>query len=318
MVEFAKQDWLAQHRTQSKGWLKRALYLFLRPLFSRYYSGFLSGECLERYRPRWVLGSRGMPLETRRRWGVGYLPDLPGATLLVQGTGTGWDVLSWARLRPRRIIATDMFPFEESWQEIAAYCWNRYRVPVEFRSAPLEDHGFLDSGSVQFIGSDAVYEHCRDLPRVMRESWRLLSPGGYLYASYGPLYCCAGGDHFSGRGGLENSYNHLRLDQGAYRRYLEAHRAPVEDFQDGVRYQELDLFSRLTTGEYLATYREAGLVVKELILELSHQALAYQKRFPREFREIAQTNAGRCTPDDLLIKAHLVILQKPGGPRQPC
>jgi len=315
MVEFATQDWLAQHRRQSKGRLKRAIYFFLRPLLSRRYSRCLSPETLEKYRPRWVLGSRGMPLETRRRWGARYLPNLREATLLVQGTGTGWDVISWARLRPGRIIATDMFSFEESWREIARYCRDRHRVPVEFGTAPLEDHGFLDSGSVDLIVSDAVYEHCRDLPRVMRESHRLLRPGGSLYASYGPLYYCAGGDHFSGRGGLEHAYNHLRLDQTAYRRYLEAHRGEVEDFQDGVRYQELDLFSRLSTGEYLAIYREAGLVVKELILEVSEQALEFKKRFPGEFRALVEAQAGRCGADDLLIKVHLLILQKPEGPR---
>ena len=145
----------------------------------------------------------------------------------------------------------------------------------------------------------------------MRESHRLVRPGGFLYASYGPLYFCAGGDHFSGRGGLEHSYNHLRLEPGAYRAYLEGHRVAVEDFQDGVRYLELDLFSGLTTREYLACYRETGFVVRDLILELSHQALAFKKRFPGEFREIAESNAGRCAPDDLLIKAHLLILRKP-------
>ncbi len=317
-MEFARQDWQAQHRRQSKGRLKRAAYFFLRPLYSWRYSGFLAPETLEAYRPRWVLGSRGMPLETRRRWGARHLRDLRQATLLVQGTGTGWDVLSWARLKPRRIIATDLFPFEESWRQIAAHCWRRYRVPVEFRAAPLEDHDFLDSGSIDFIASDAVYEHCRDLPRVMRESRRLLRPGGFLYASYGPLYFCAGGDHFSGRGGLEHSYNHLRLDPAAYQAYLEAHRGVVEDFQNGVRYLDLDLFSRLATREYLACYREAGFVVRDLILELSRQALAFKKRFPGEFREIWAAQAGRCAPDDLLIKAHLLILQKPAEDREPC
>ncbi len=317
-MEFARQDWQAQHRRQSKGRLKRAAYFFLRPLYSWRYSGFLAPETLEAYRPRWVLGPRGMPLETRRRWGARHLRDLRQATLLVQGTGTGWDVLSWARLKPRRIIATDLFPFEESWRQIAAHCWRRYRVPVEFRVAPLEDHDFLDSGSIDFIASDAVYEHCRDLPRVMRESRRLLRPGGFLYASYGPLYFCAGGDHFSGRGGLGHSYNHLRLDPAAYQAYLEAHRGVVEDFQNGVRYLDLDLFSRLATREYLACYREAGFVVRDLILELSRQALAFKKRFPGEFREIWAAQAGRCAPDDLLIKAHLLILQKPAEDREPC
>ena len=315
MVKFAKQDWLSQHRRQSRGWLKRGLYFLLRPWLSRRYSRCLSPETIARVQPRWVLGPRGLPLESRRRWGAKYLRNLREATLLVQGTGTGWDVISWARLRPRRIIATDLFSFEDSWQEIARYCHQHYRVPVEFRTAALEDHSFLDSGSIDLIGSDAVYEHCRDLPRVMRESQRLLRPGGSLYASYGPLYFCAGGDHFSGRGGLEHSYNHLRLEPEAYRQYLEAQRAALEDFQDGVRYLDLDLFSRLTTGEYLEIYREAGLVVKELILEVSDQALAYKQQFPQEFQEILGKYAGRITRDDCLIKAHLLILQKPEGPR---
>jgi hypothetical protein len=61
-----------------------------------------------------------MPLESRRRWGTQYLRNIRDAIMLVQGTGTGWDVISWARLRPRKIIATDMFPFEDSWGEIAS------------------------------------------------------------------------------------------------------------------------------------------------------------------------------------------------------
>lgn len=307
--------WLTKHRLMSKGRWKQTLYFCLRPLLSRRYSRLLAPETLEKHRPRWVLGARGMPLETRRRWGAKYLADLGQATLLVQGTGTGWDVISWARLRPRRIIATDLFPFEEAWREITRYCLERYRVPVEFRTAPLEDHGFLDSGSIDLIASDAVYEHCRDLPQVIRESLRLLRPGGCLYASYGPLYFCAGGDHVSGQGGLEHGYNHLRLNQVAYQRYVEEHRPAVEATFGGVPYLEMDLFSRLTTAEYLTIYREAGLVVKELILEVSQQALDYKKQFPREFQEILEKYAGRLIPDDCLIKAHLLILQKPEGPR---
>jgi SAM-dependent methyltransferase len=256
-----------------------------------------------------------MPLETRRRWAAGYLDNIRAATLLVQGTGSGWDVISWAQLRPRRIIATDMFAFAESWQEISKHCFDRFRVPVEFRAAPLEDLGFLDSGSVHLIASDAVYEHCRDLPRVMRESYRLLRPGGWLYASYGPLYFCAGGDHFSGQDGLEQAYHHLRLDERAYRHYLEEHRAAAERHFGGVPYLDLDLFSRLTTGEYLNIYRETGFTVKALILELSLQALEYKQRFLREFQELVAQYAGRLGPDDLVIKAHLLLLQKPAGPR---
>ena len=43
-----------------------------------------------------------MPLETRRRWGTKYLQNIRDSIVLVQGTGTGWDVISWAKLRPRQ------------------------------------------------------------------------------------------------------------------------------------------------------------------------------------------------------------------------
>ena len=90
------------------------------------------------------------------------------------------------KLRPGKIIATDMFPFEDSWAEITRYCYDRYNVVVDFRVAAIEAVSFLESNSVDLIASDAVYEHCRDLPGVMQESFRILKPGGCIYASYGP------------------------------------------------------------------------------------------------------------------------------------
>jgi len=230
--------------------------------------------------------------------------------VLVQGTGTGWDVISWAKLRPRRIIATDMFPFEDSWEDIARYCYDHYRVAVDFRVSAIEDVSFLDGDSVDLIASDAVYEHCRDLPGVMEESFRILKPGGCIYASYGPLYYSAGGDHFSGRGGLMTGFNHLLLDPGAYQRYLEAHREEIEDFQGGARYIELNLFSYLTTRQYIEIYRKAHFVVKELILEISQDALQFRKIYPDKFEFLVNKYKDRCGLDDLLIKAHLIILQK--------
>jgi len=251
-----------------------------------------------------------MPLESRRRWGSKYLRHIRDSILLVQGTGTGWDVISWAKLRPRKIIATDMFPFEDSWAEITRYCYDRYNVVVDFRVAAIEAVSFLESNSVDLIASDAVYEHCRDLPGVMQESFRILKPGGCIYASYGPLYFCAGGDHFSGRGGLETCFNHLLLNSEAYKRYLEAHQAEIEDFQAGARYIELNLFSYLTTRQYINIYREAHFVVKEIILEISQDALRFKKIYPDKFDIIVNKHKDRCGPDDLLIKTNLIILQK--------
>jgi SAM-dependent methyltransferase len=231
--------------------------------------------------------------------------------VLVQGTGTGWDAASWAALRPAKVIATDLFSFAESWEEIARFCRDEFGVPVEFRQAPLEDHAFLADGAVDLCASDAVFEHCTDLAAVLAESRRLLRPRGTIYATYGPMWYAPGGDHFSGRDGLAAVYNHVALEPDAYKAYFDTQRRAEESFQSGGRYVELDLFSKLTTREYVAAYDAAGLKRDALIVELSPDALAFRKRWPDRFADILARNAPRCTTDDLIVKANFVRLRKP-------
>lgn len=308
-TEFTKADWRASLASQEKPWWKDAAYSVLRPVLSANARRRLSPAFLAEIRPDAVFFTRGTPSSWRRRWGAARV-TLGEATVLVQGTGVGWDAVSWAAMRPRRLIATDLFAFDESWEEIARHCRDAFGVTVEFRVAPLEDHGFLADGSVDLCASDAVLEHCTDLAAVLAESRRVLRPGGTLYATYGPIWFAPGGDHFSGRDGLASAYNHVALDADAYRRYFAGARKPVENYQSGGRYVELDLFSKLTTREYLAAYAAAGLARDRLILEVSPDALAFRRRWPDRFRAILDRNAPRCTADDLLVKANFVRLVK--------
>lgn len=309
-VSFAKVEWRHQARMARSPWWKRLIYVGMRPLLAararrRLPDGYVRAVGASR-----VFFSRGMPMEWRRRWGARGL-DVSNSTLWIAGTGTGWEVLSWAELRPRRIIATDLFEFPESWADIARHVRDRFGVRVDFRQAPLEDVPFLASDSIDLCASDAVFEHCRDLPAVLAEMHRIVRPGGKIYASYGPLWFGPGGDHFSGRGGLEHVYNHLLLPPADYRRYFEAQRQTVEDFQSGGRYVDLDLFSRLTTKEYVAAYDRAGLVLEELIVQLSGEAFRFAAALPERAAALRAGLAGRCEPEDLLVKANFVRLQKP-------
>ncbi|MEH2301968.1 MAG: class I SAM-dependent methyltransferase [Nostoc sp.] len=309
MENYYNISWLEQDKLHQTSILKRLFYFFSRPLLSTYASQFLSPQTLKILQPSLVLPGRGMPLETRRFWGS-VLCKIREATILVQGTGTGWDVISWARLKPKKIIATDLFEFKDSWTEIIHYCKEKLNVEIEFYQSPLEDHSFLEDESIDFCASDAVFEHCQDLKSVLKESFRVLKPGGSLYAGYGPLWFSAGGDHFSGRGGLQNVFNHLLLDSEQYMKYFLSLLQTNEDFQSGGRYVELDLFSRLSTQEYCNLFQKVGFKIKDLILQLDPKSLAFKTKFPENFQQLCNKYTNK-HEDDFLISSNLVRLVKP-------
>ncbi|MEH2397495.1 class I SAM-dependent methyltransferase [Nostoc sp.] len=311
MENYYNISWLEQDKLHQTSILRRLVYFFSRPLLSIYASQFLSPQTLKNLQPSLVLPGRGMPLETRRFWGSA-LCKIREATILVQGTGTGWDVISWARLRPKKILATDLFEFKESWTEIIHYCKEKLNVEIEFYQSPLEDHSFLEDESIDLCASDAVFEHCQDLKSVLKESFRVLKPGGSLYAGYGPLWFSAGGDHFSGRGGLQNVFNHLLLDSEQYMKYFLSFLQTNEDFQSGGRYIELDLFSRLSTQEYCNLFQKVGFQIKDLILQLEPKSLAFKTKFSENFRHLCNKYTNK-HEDDFLISSNLVRLVKPSS-----
>ena len=309
---FETTDWRVSDRVQRKSLVKRAAYGVLRPFLSARAARYLSPSFRQQVRPDAVYFTRGTPEEWRRQWGARHVA-LSEATILVQGAGTGWEVVAWAGMKPCRIIATDLYPFDDSWEEIAAECRDRFGVTAEFREAALEDHAFLASGSIDLCASAAVFEHCRDLDAVLAESSRLLRPGGSLYAAYGPLWYAPGGDHFSGRDGLASAYNHIALENDAYEEYVAANLLPREDFQSGGRYVELDLFSRLGTRSYLAAFEKAGLSRDGLVIELSPDALSFRRQYSDRWQALLARQSGQCDSDDLMIKANFVRLLKPDG-----
>jgi SAM-dependent methyltransferase len=302
-------DWFEEFEHSRSGLHKQVAYAVLWPLFQLEARRWLSTGTLSVSPHPAVFRDRGFTNEARRRWALAGV-DVRNSVILVQGTGSGWDVLMWARLRPKRIIATDLFAFD-SWDDVSRHVGAKWNVPCTFHQAPLESHGFLADGSVDVCVSDSVFEHCRDLEGVLAESHRVLRPAGRLYAGYGPLWFAPGGDHYSGReGALDTVYNHLVLPPSAFRAYVERHRQSTEDFQNGYRYIALDLFSRMTTADYLRAFRNQGFTVDALVLELSTPALRFRTMFPDRHAELLAITKGRCAPDDLMLKSNLVRLTR--------
>lgn len=308
MTKYQVSDWTVQLAESNKSNWKEFIYCFMRPVFDKIFRKYLSRKALSIYKPELVLGTRGFPLGRRRKWGIGKNNSLAGKTVLVQGTGNGWDLADWAKYGPRKLIGVDLFEFE-SWSEIKKNLESRYRIEVEFHASPLDELSFISNASIDFCASDAVFEHIQDIDKFLRETFRVLKSGGLCYAGYGPLWYSAGGDHFSGRGGIENVYNHIILDKNSYLDYFTKMKMADENFQSGGRYVEIDLFSKLKTNEYLEAFSRAGFKLDSLIIEISEDALVFKRKFPR-FWEALIINR-KIEVDDLIIRGNFVRLIRP-------
>jgi len=129
---------------------------------------------------------------------------------------------------------------------------------VQFMQVDLARMSDVPDASVDVVGSDAVFEHLRDLPGVLAEFRRVLRPGGGLYATFGPLWYGWGGDHVSGYDRLEAGFNHLVLGRDEWLQYVDAMGATGHSEHDGRTWIEHDLFSRLRPTEYLSHLSASG------------------------------------------------------------
>ncbi|MBD1933044.1 MULTISPECIES: class I SAM-dependent methyltransferase [Cyanophyceae] len=256
-----------------------------------------------------VLPEKGMSTLARRLWVNRYMP-LQNSRILVIGCGTAWDFGSYLRFKPKEIVGVDLYNFTSSWQQVQEYV-KKAGLPtqVDFIQTDIAKLEKTVLGKFDIICSDAVFEHCRDIKNVVKTLYKLLRVGGIMYAGYGPLWYCLGGDHFSGRGGLENGYNHLILEPAAYQNYYRAYlRDAAYELQNGGRYIELDLFSKLSSQEYFELYEEAGFQLKALIVEFSREAELVKSK--PIFKKVIEKNP-HLLVEDFSLKTHLVILDKP-------
>jgi len=143
----------------------------------------------------------------------------------------------------------------------------------------------------------------------------VLTPRGHVYAAVGPLWFTAGGDHFAARGPLADVFAHIDRPPEAYRRFFTALKQPVEDFQSGGRYVELDLFSKLTLDDYLEHFRKHSFQKDYLAIQVSSLALDFERRFPAAARAITARHAPRLTPDDLRVAGFVIRLSRARAPR---
>lgn len=289
---------------QFKSPMRRLLY----PVWNALVSPRLAARYTrEDFRPDlWLWGQRGNDYERQRRRVSRFLP-LAGCDVLVAGCGTGRDVESWVAMGPRRVVGLDWFHYDRAWD-----LWRgRFSciapgVEVEFDQADLSRLDGIPDSSFDVVGSDAVFEHLKDLPKVLGQFHRVLRPGGMLYATFGPLWYAWGGDHVSGYDALESGFNHLLLDHGAWRKYLDDMGEQAHSEHDGRTWIEHDLFSRLRPAEYLGCLYAAGFERRFVGAIIDPRAVNFLANCPEKTKRLLAQHSVL----DLAVSGMTVILQR--------
>lgn len=254
----------------------------------------------------WLWGQRGNDY-ARHRERVNRLLPLKGKQVLIAGCGTGRDVLSWAIYRPELLTGVDYFNYDKAWDML------RHQAQREFSSTKLEfSQGDLTAlsqfpdCSIDVVGSDAVFEHARNLPEVLQEFHRVLKTGGIVYATYGPLWYCWGGDHISGFDTNAAGYNHLIMEPAAYERYLDSVGEHTHSEHDGRTWIKHGLFSYLRPEEYLSVLVEAGFESLFVGLIIEPRAVHCLRENPDIGAKLLEIN----TELDLITTGMTIIYRK--------
>lgn len=240
--------------------IKNVIRKFAYPVYNQLAHPFLLKKyATADFQPNLWLGSQRGNDYARHRRRVAQFITLEGCDILVAGCGTARDVESWGSFKPRSIVGVDWFSYKAAWD-----LWEQYfsrNMPgtlLSFRQADLAQMNDFSDASFDVVSSDAVFEHVRNLQEVLIEFYRILRPGGVLYATFGPLWFGWGGDHVSGYDAVTSGYNHLILEGDAYQQYLDGMGEYSHSEHDGRTWIEHELFSKLTPRQYLNMLELAG------------------------------------------------------------
>lgn len=299
-------SWVLPQESPLEMWVKKPLRWILYPPYLRLVNVILGKRysCWENLPvDQWYWGHRGSELQFMRHR-VQELCRIRGKSILLAGCGTGRDIPTWLDYEPLGILGVDYFDYQRAWASLIDEYDSEGKL--SFAQGDLKNLEWLADESFDIVASEAVFEHLRDLPTILQEFRRILKPGGALYAAFGPLWYCWGGDHISGYDGLASGYNHLLLEQDAYERYLDAAGEFSHSEHDGRTWIKHDMFSYLRPQEYLAVLEEAGFDRVHLSAMIEPRAIRCFREHPELKARLAADNSEL----DLITNSLIIIYRK--------
>ena len=265
----------------------------------------------QKYKFDLVLPSKGFsPLSRKKK--LDSLKSIKNKKILLLGCGDGLDVISWLRFKPKYIEGVDLLNYSSSWLKIKKFI----KKKQSYTKVKLYQKDILKlktSKKFDFIISDAVFEHLTKLDKTMKHLCKMLKKDGMIYSSYGPLWYCFGGDHFSGRDNLKNGFNHIILKKKNYKEYVNKNikslKEEIKNFGAGGLFVKKNLFSKKTGNTYMKIFKNNNLFSVYTVLEFCPIGLELIINDKRLLNKILLKNK-KIDMEDCYLKSQIVYLKK--------
>ena len=280
-----------------------------RPFYYLKYKDLFKNQ---NYKIDLVLPAKGFSHKSRRNR-LNAIKKIKGKKILNIGCGNAFDYHYWFKFNPEKIVGIDVLNYKKSWDKVSSYVKKKnIETAIEFYN--LDFVNFQYDEKFDFIVSDAVFEHCKDLRSVVKNCFKFLKDDGIMYASYGgPMWYTYAGDHFSGRDNVKSGYNHLLLEKHDYEKYVD-NNIGTFDFElnqggGGGILVKNNLFSKWTADQYFEIFHENNFYSKSTTVEycpvgldlLTHD-ISLRNKLLNKYKNIHLEN--------FYLKTHIVYLEK--------
>lgn len=242
-----------------------------------------------------------------------FLRLLRGRQELLKGLVVGCggceeDIQFWLRREFVSELQGIDLVYDGRWtSEIVPALEYQFGKKVFFQQAALENMPFADN-SFDFVCSEAVLEHVRDLHHGIREICRVMKPGAYTWHGIGPLYFSYGGDHCIGAYGFEHGYDHLLKDDAHYQRMIND-----QSFFDSLPnerkrnyWAKKSQFSYCSPVEYMNLFKQYFQIV-DVILVVPYEGLKFRSQYSEKWLALLNSEYDESA---FLIGGLYIIMQK--------
>ncbi len=263
--------------------IKLLFYFFQRPLAHFFLKRRLKKDLKNNYFYRkantFLLNEGGMFKEYAYAL-CNNIQVIENSTVLIPGCGYGHNLFQLAAWKPKKIVAFDLFEYQQEWDYVKKNALDIFGVQIEFYNGDFSKVPDNYINSFDFIISDAVLEHVKDLSQFLFSSNKFLKEKGVFYASFGPLWYGPGGDHIDWGNGKE--FNHLIVPEELYNIELSKKNiSMINNSCDGFYMVKEKLFSYLCIEEYFKFFKENNFTVLQSFAKISTRAISYIKKNKR-------------------------------------